>query len=541
MSTVTFNGMRLTDGNSNTGYSKLNAGGGAPSAEPQLAYRKPNVVNVKATNTGNFGGLEYAHGSTVDMTGAANPLFFAKGTVADAGDLNATYGAQFLIGSSDADHYAYNVSGSGANNDQYTAGYSSQGGLAANYLITAINPTVAQWREATTGSPVLTAADYLAFAAQFVNGAAKTENLGFGPIDVGVGLDYTGTNFTFQDGVDTDQGTTSNRWGAACENGGIISLRGKHRVGAGGVATSGIDTSTVLFPDGYHGTGDAGIECDTSSGQTYGFAGTYTGLGRLYGSDDTRPDFTSVGAGTGAIPVTGTFNNWCLIELNAAHTVNGGATLECREFTQGGATVQDATLRFDPMSGVAACDDADFTKLSNVDIVQIGAGHAFEDTGSPGARTVTNIDFVSFGGTQGDNLTPNSGPLDAAYYNNTGGHVDLNVSNVTGMSVRNGPGATTAVVGGQATVTFTGLATGGEFRIYDDDGDANPITIGTNREGTESLTGPSYILTHPTSESGNIIYAQFIDPLNFEEKVIEVTLATTNQTVDFDLTPEENI
>ena len=533
MSTVTFNGTRLTDGNSNTGYSKLNAGGGAPSAEPQLAYRKPNVVNVKATNTGNFGGLEYAHGSTFDMTGVANPLFFAKGTVADAGDLNTTYGAQFLVGSSDADHYAYNVSGSGANNDQYTDGYSSQGGLAANYLITAINPTVAQWREATTGSPVLTAADYLAFAAQFINGAAKTENLGFGPLDVGVGLDYTGTNFTFQDGVDTDQGNTSNRWGAACQNSGIISLRGKHRPGAGGVATSGIDTSTVVFPDGYHGTGDAGIECDTSSGQTYGFAGTYSGLGRLYGSDDTRPDFTSVGDGTGTIPITGRFNNWCLIELNAAHTVNGAATLECRAFTQGGATVQDAALLFDAVSGVAACDDADFTKLSNLSIVQVGAGHAFEDTGAPGARTLTDVAIAGFGGTPGSNQTANSGALDAFYYNNTGGHVDLTVNGGDTPSVRNGAGATTNVIAGYS-LTIDGWVSGGTLVIYDDDS-ADPQELGTELQRNNNIAADE-TYSYAEAKAGDDVVIVF---LASGYKIFQKTVTLPAFSSGFTITPEQ--
>ena len=65
--------------------------------------------------------------------------------------------------------------------------------------------------------------------------------------------------------------------------------------------------------------------------------------------------------------------------------------------------------------------------------------------------------------------------------------------------------------------------------------------VWTNREGVEALTATSYVLTHSSSEAGNIIRAQFIDPLNFEEQVIEVTLSTTNRSIPFNLEPEINV
>ena len=154
MSTVTFNGFRLSDAENNTGWSNFGIGGQSPGAEPQLKYQGSNAVNKKVNSTGSRGGVDYSHGSSFDMTLASFPLWNAKMKVADAGDLNPIYGCEIAIGSGSGDYFSYNVSGSAANNDQFTDGYNSQGGLAEGYLIVSINPKVTQWRESTTGAPV---------------------------------------------------------------------------------------------------------------------------------------------------------------------------------------------------------------------------------------------------------------------------------------------------------------------------------------------------------------------------------------------------
>ena len=57
------------------------------------------------------------------------------------------------------------------------------------------------------------------------------------------------------------------------------------------------------------------------------------------------------------------------------------------------------------------------------------------------------------------------GTTDAAIYNNSGGHVVLNVSGGGDTpTVRNGTGATTVVVSG-AQVTVVGLATGSQVKV----------------------------------------------------------------------------
>ncbi|MGH0051770.1 MAG: hypothetical protein ACQ5SW_00070, partial [Sphaerochaetaceae bacterium] len=191
MATVTLNGSRLNDAESSTGYANFVGGGPAPASEPQLKYQGANAVNRKVNSTTDRRGVEYSHGSTTDMTGASFPLWLCKIKVGDAADLNSTYGIEAVIGSATSAYYSYNLSGGGANNDQFVDGYNSQGGLAEGYLIVAINPNIAQWREGTTGSPVLSAVDYFGFGAQFTTGGAKSENVAIDSIDVGIGLNFT--------------------------------------------------------------------------------------------------------------------------------------------------------------------------------------------------------------------------------------------------------------------------------------------------------------------------------------------------------------
>jgi hypothetical protein len=246
MATVTANNTRVNDSDANTNWGNYNSTGGSPASEAQLRYQGASAVNKKITTTGSRGGIDYDPGAgAIDMTASGNKLWLCKVKVADAGDLNTTYGVEVGLGSQNNAFYSYNVAGSSANSPQFTDGYSSQGGLAEGYLIIAVDPEVAAWREATTGSPSLTAVDYYNCAAQFVVGGAKSENLAMDAIDVGRGLTYLGTAGTFKDAIDFDQGTVSNRFGYACAVGSAFFLRGVHTLG--GSSSLAFDSSEVVF------------------------------------------------------------------------------------------------------------------------------------------------------------------------------------------------------------------------------------------------------------------------------------------------------
>ena len=516
MTTVTFNGVRVTDSNASTGWGNNGGGGPSPAAEPQLAYQKPNAVNRKVTTTASLTGVEYNGGSN-NMV-ASHPLFIFKGKVADAGDLNTTYGLQAIFGSAAGAAYQYNLSGSGANNDQFVGGYNSQGGLAEGYVIAAINPSIAQWREGTVGSPTLTAVAYYAIGAQFVVGGAKSENVGMDAIDLATGLDYSGTLFDFLDAVLLDQDIDTNRWGLACRNGSVISLRGLQRLGT--AAMSGADVSTVIFPDGYHGTGDCGFELNTGAARTYGLAGSYRGLGRIYGADDTRPNITVIGDASGSVPITGALENFNSITLNAGTPVTG-AILGFTTLVPGAAAISGSQLKTNAAVNVAAIVDPDFTKLSQNLFSQVGLGHAIEIT-SPGTYISVGNDFGGYGAT---------GSGDAVIYNNSGGLVTILVtSGGQSPTYRNGAGAST-VVSNPATVTFTGIPNGLEGRV---------------RKGAfsiffeASITGNQFVhsYTYGVDEEVTITIGGVADDsISYERQIFKITLTGGDARIPLSFSP----
>lgn len=454
MSTVTLNGVRVNDADVNNLWDNFGSGGPSPAAEPQLKYQGSFAVNKKVTSTTSRTGVELNDTTSYDMV-STYPLWLAKVKVADAGDLNTTYGVELSIGSANNQYYSYNVAGSGANNDQYTSGYNSQGGLAEGYIITAVNPNVSEWREATTGSPVLSSTDWYAVSAQFVVGGAKSENVAMDAVDIGTGLDYTGPSFTFEDGVTTDQQNVSNRWGFACANGTDYSFRGLHRVGAGGVSTTGTDTSSVRFPDGYHGTGDAGILVDlTNASTSIALNGSYAGLGRVYTTEDTRPDLTVSGT-LGSLSIGGTFTNFNELTLTSQVNISG-ATLQAQTIVQSSATISNSTIQTDSVSTAATMSSPNLGNLSDITFVQTNSGHAIEITAT-GTYTFTNLNFNGYGV---------DGANDAAVVNSSGGLVTINVSGGDTPTIRNIGGATTNVVSA-VTITLTGMKDGTEVRIFD--------------------------------------------------------------------------
>ena len=459
---VTFDGTRVNDADSATNWANLGGGGPAPASEPQLRYQysgtgSVGAVNRKITSTTARQGVQYDPGAgAIDMTAAAFPLAFLKGYVSDFGDLNATYGCEFRIGSGNAAYYDYNVAGSGANRAPYSNGYPAQGG----YLLAAINPNIAAWREGTTGSPVLTTVDYYAFAAQFIAGGTKDVNLAMDAIDVGRGLILvSGTGAdpdgNFIDFLEVDQDTIANRWGVVNGTDPVMNARGMLQIGnSGGTETDfSDDFSTVIFPDGYHGPGNVGVRVEMQNASSViNIANTLIGLGSATTSD-TRPDLTVVGT-TGACTISCLATNFRNIILTSIVDVIN-ADLEFADLTQAAADISASTLRPNSASGVAAINDATFgvsSGIRDVEFIQSGVGHAIEIT-TPGTYNFQDIVFTGFGGTPGTNSTPSSGANDAAIYNNSGGAVTINVNGSGNQpSVRNAASSTTTVA---QTVTVT--------------------------------------------------------------------------------------
>lgn len=448
---VIFNGTRINSSDTSTNWGNWGTGGPAPAAESPIAYQGGLAVNKKINST-TLGGFDYDPGAgAVDMTAAANKLWFIKAIASDSFDLNATFGMAIGIGSANNAFYKYNVAGTGAALTVYDE-YPVQGG----YLITSLDPNIAAWRDGTgTGTPTLTAIDWFGIQAAFIVGAAKAENLALDAIDVGTGLSLAGgdgadPDATFQDFVVFDQDNTSNRYGVVTGAGDAIVAHGLLTIGTGATATVFNDTESILtFADGYHSRGLVGVLVNLNNVSTdIDISTLLIGQGGRNGVDanDTRPDFEVVGT-TGAFDFDGTMRNFRDITFTSACTIDG-ATIEGHLLVQGGSEIKNTTLNTNSLTSVAFLQDPTFgttSGLHDVDFIQTGVGHAIEiDTA--GSYDFNNITFDGYGATASD-----SAAIDVT---ETTGTVTINVIGGTSPTYKTA-GATVVIVVNPVTFLIT--------------------------------------------------------------------------------------
>ena len=416
---VDFDGTRVNSSDSNTSWGNFGSSGGSPASESPIAYQNALAVNKKI-NSSSLGGIDYDPGSgALDMTAAANRLWFVKAIASDSFDLNLTYGMAIGVGSANNAYYLYNVAGSGSNLSVYNS-YPVQGG----YLITAIDPNIAAWRESTTGSPSLTAVDWFGVQCAFIVGAAKAENVALDAIDVGTGLSLTGgtgadPRANYKSFYEIDQDVLTNRWGAAIGKGDAVILRGMHNIGDG-VSGVGFDdtTSVVTFPDGYHSAGLFGVTVnldiagdDVNDGALLISEGTRNGVD----ANDTRADYIVTGA-TDNATLSHQLRNFRNVTYNA-NTVADGVNIECQLLTQDSAEIKNSIVKTNALTSVACLQDPTFgttSGLHDTQFIQSGAGHAIE-IGAAGTYSLTGLTFTGYGAIASDSaaidITATSGTV----------------------------------------------------------------------------------------------------------------------------------
>ena len=468
---VTADNDRVKDAENATGYSNI-GGGASGAAEAPFAYQGSNLFNRKVTSS-TGAGFYYNPvndgGTARNMTTAGRRTLMYKVMVSDYGGLDTTDGVIVRIGSGTGDYYAFVLAGTDSPAASF-AEYRAVGGL----LVIAVDPNEHATYNDTlkdSGSPVLTAVDYFGYVCAFANSTAKNENVGKDAIDIGSGLYLVGgdgadTDGKFTDFADEDEGTVANRWGFArrAEGGGLLAL-GNWRIGTDDDSTSTATeftdlTSVITWLDHLAGAGFNACTVDLGHASTIVNDGAQHISVGTTSNIDSRSDYIVQGtAGTGTF--THQLRNFRNVAYTSACTVIGD--IECADLAQDGATLDPGMiLRCNAASGVAVCNDADFTKIDGIRVIQTGAGHAIEIT-STGTYTLDDIQFEGFGGTAGSNTTANSGALNAAIYNNSGGAVTLNISGGTTPSVRNGAGATTTV-SNPNSITITDIPAGLEGR-----------------------------------------------------------------------------
>ncbi len=457
---VSFDGSRVDDANA-LGSIWTDLGGGKAASEPDFVYQTTAAVSEKVGTS--EGGVALDMVATVDYT--TPKVWIAKHIATNSSALNVkgATGGILEIGSGGrrTDYDRYYVVGS----DTYP--------IKGGWLITPIDPNGGNQSARPGTAPTLTAIDYYGWACDFT-ATSKAENVAIDAVDhidngtgltivSGTGADPDGT---FPDFVAFDEGTSSNRYGIVSTVEGIIYVTGVLTIGTSTETDFSDSNQVVVFPDaeflnsvGFFGL-DIGVQ--NSSSVIAITDCVFIGRGTTGGTVDTRPDYEFTGT-SGAGSYTGcTFDVWRNFTLTSAATLTKCKLLGGALMTQVSGVVDGCS--FSGGTGTHYVLSNNPTNVKDSDFTQGASGHAVR-CDVTGTYTWDNKD-AGYTGTRGTNLVSSSGSTDAAFYNNSGGLITLNVATGADQpSVRNGAGATTQV-NATITVTVTPIVVGSEVRAY---------------------------------------------------------------------------
>lgn len=177
--------------------------------------------------------------------------------------------------------------------------------------------------------------------------------------------------------------------------------------------------------------------------------------------------------------------------------------------------------------------------LSNGTFICNGTDHGILISSVASPLNFNGHKFSGFGGVPGSNLVSSSGELNAAVYNDSGAHIEINISGGGQVpSVRNGAGATTTVIAAVSLLIegSDGLSLlGAEIRIYDLDN--NPAgSLGTELDGTESNAASTFTYS---GVNGNEIWIQILLD-GYEEFGQKYTLPVNDAIFSATLEPDVN-
>ena len=460
---VTAQNQRLTTSDATTGYNNIGGGGGF-ALETDFFYQGTACVARKGA-TGQRG-FYYQGGSTDDLSGGGTyTTVLFKYVCSTPGLLESStsgnVGQELSVGSATGAHYDYDV--------QYSDTYPA----ITSFLVLPIDPNVAGFRDRTTGTPNLAAAGYYAIEYD-QTGASKSPNQGLDAIDLAIGLTLVGgdgadPDGVFQDFSDFDFGTIGNRFGYVRELDGIFFYYGTIKIGSATATVFNDSGKTITFPDGLFAPDWSNITVDLQNASTDVDWSSITVLGQgTATTSDTRPVLIVTGTSGDFLVSSCVFDNFSSFTLTNATELNGCLVTKQGAIDLSGATLDACTFNdHTTASGVALITASTLVNIQNCSFDNTGGtGHAIEiDTA--GTYAFSGNTFVGYG---------LDGTNDASIYNNSGGLVTINSSNNTGITVRNGAGATTTVVDA-VTVSVSGVTEGTSVQVIANE-TAGTVTTG---------------------------------------------------------------
>lgn len=180
----------------------------------------------------------------------------------------------------------------------------------------------------------------------------------------------------------------------------------------------------------------------------------------------------------------------------AQSTILNSTYRRCGLVTQNSAVFTNCI--FEAASGVAAVVANNPSLITNCKFVSGGSGHAIRATATGNFDSVGNT-FTGYTASSGGN---------EAFYNDSGGTINLTILSGDTPTVRNGSGATTNIIIPEVSLTISASVSlvGAEVRIYDMD-NSPAGSLGTELSGIESHNASTYVFT---GSSGNVIWIQIM-------------------------------
>lgn len=440
--------------------------GNSYNAQGPPAYQDPDypfiqgqyAVTQDCTKDTSIGSLGYNSGGiTIPTDGAV----FVWSNFSSAGNITsyANGGFRVVMGTTLADFYAWYVGGVDKGSYPY-------GGWQCHVANNTISPD-------DTAGGGLGAVNYVGAAVNVTTGPKKGETHQVDVMRYGRGSAIfengdLGNGYATIAGFATQNDNINNRWGLIQETQGGYKWQGRMLLGTDANPVDFRDTNKNIFinftPKVTPNFNLVEIRNPSSyismTGFTFQVLDTDTASrGRLLMSDpaDVYLDScTFIDMETFIFDTTAGFN---IVEITDC------IFRRCYEVTQGSATFNGCFFsNFDGTSTLQV-DNLDF--ISNCDFISDGNNHALEldFNHAGGTYTLTGCTYDGY-------ATSNGSTGNEAIYNNSGGHVNINVSGGDFPYYRNGPGSTTTVT---QTINWYfeiqneagTIVTNAEFRIYD--------------------------------------------------------------------------
>lgn len=502
----------LADMASTTGWTALGGGAsGLVAPETDFFIQGSNCIS-KAGWSSAIKGMIYNFGSgvTVPTTGAVLMWIYYWGH--NSLDTLAGFGLRCAIGSAASAYNEYAVGGS----DTLPFG---------GWVLAAVDPNTAS-ADATVGSPSGTEQYFGATADVPGAGPSKGQPLGidamrYGRCELRCTDGDAGNGYATFAGAQAYGDAVTRRWGLLSFRDGAYFQSGLMSLGLAGTAVDFRDSNKTIFIRDHRkvAAGFNAFEVNHASSNVEWTAISFQALGTV-----ARGNFLAVDNAPVAI-VNCTFTDMGTFGFLSNTDVVDSIMRRCGLITTGGATLTRVLI--DSSYAAVALVTASPSLLDECTFVSDGTGHAIEATTAGDYNS--NNTYTGYAATDGS--TGNE-----AFYNNSGGHINLTVTGGTTPSVRNGSGATTTVIIPEVTVTIAAQVSlvDAEVRVYDLD--TTPPDFGTELAGAESNAGATFAFS---TGAANQVWIQIMKA-GFVEYGQSFTVPAANTTLTVALKPELN-